>query len=97
MRIGGADGGDPSSSGCRLSAAELQALAELTVDSKNTNTTNQDKTSARKPEFFLKYGHSSDLVQTWYQANSKCALPLQSTDQRTFYQQRQLLNALKTN
>jgi hypothetical protein len=80
MSGGGADGGEPSSSGCRLSAAELQALAELTVDSKNSNSMNQYKTSARKLEFFLKYGHSSDLVQRWYQANSKCALPLQSTD-----------------
>ena len=80
MSAGGADGGDPSSSGFRLSAAELQALAELAVDSKNANSMNQYKTSARKLEFFLKYGHSNDLVQTWYQANSECALTLQSTD-----------------
>lgn len=67
---GGADGGDPSSSACRLSAAELQALAELTVDSKNANSMNQYKTSARKLEF----SSSMATVATSFKSGTKLTL-----------------------
>ena len=95
MGAGGADGDPSSSSGCPLTAPELQSLAELTVDSKNVSTMTQYKSNARTLEFFLKYGNITDLIMEWFEADSKCALPIQSMDLTTEDASAMAVRALK--